>query len=44
MGHLKTEQAYRFYQELIRKLMAELASPPLHFEYYAWNLARDLPK
>jgi hypothetical protein len=24
--------------------MAELPSPPLHFEYYAWNLARDLPK
>jgi hypothetical protein len=41
MGHVKTEQAYRFYQELIRNLMAELGSPPLHFEYYAWNLGRD---
>jgi hypothetical protein len=41
MGHVKTEQAYRFYQELIRELMAELGSPPLHFEYYAWNVGRD---
>lgn len=41
MGHVRTSQAYRFYQELIRELMAELGSPPLHFEYYAWNLGRN---
>lgn len=41
MGHVKTEQAYSFYQELIRELMAELGSSPLHFEYYAWNLGRQ---
>lgn len=41
MGHVKTEQAYRFYQELIRELMAELGSPPLHFEYYSWNVGRE---
>jgi hypothetical protein len=42
MGVLKTEQPYRFYQEMIRELMAELGSPALYFEYYAWNLGRAL--
>jgi hypothetical protein len=40
MGHLKTESAYRFYQNLIRELMAELGSPALYFEYYAWDLGK----
>ncbi len=40
MGQLKTESAYRFYQDLIRELMAELGSPALYFEYYAWDLGR----
>ena len=40
MGQLKTESAYRFYQNVIRELMAELGSPALYFEYYAWNLGR----
>jgi len=40
MGHLKTESAYRFYQDLIRELMAELGSPALYFEYYAWDLGK----
>jgi hypothetical protein len=42
MGHIKTEQAYSFYQVLIRELMAELDSPALYFDYYAWNLRRSL--
>lgn len=41
MGQLKTESAYRFYQDLIRELMAELGSPALYFDYYAWNLGKD---
>ena len=41
MNQLKTESAYRFYQKLIRELMAELGSPALYFEYYAWNLRKD---
>ncbi len=40
MSHLKTESGYRFYQDLIRRLMAELSSPALYFEYYAWNLGK----
>jgi len=40
MGQLKTESAYRFYQNVIRELMAELGSPALYFEYYAWNLGQ----
>lgn len=38
MGNVKTDEAYRFYQTLIRDLMAELGSPALFFEYFAWNL------
>jgi hypothetical protein len=38
MGNVKTDEAYRFYQTLIRDLMAELGSPALFFGYFAWNL------
>jgi hypothetical protein len=38
MGNVKTDEAYRFHQRLIRNLMAELGSPALFFEYFAWNL------
>lgn len=38
MGHIKTEQAYRFYQELIRRMMREMKAPPLFFDFYAWNI------
>lgn len=38
MGNVKTDEAYRFYQTLIRDLMTELGSPALFFEYFAWNL------
>lgn len=41
MGHIKSEQAYRFYQEIFCSLMAELRVPPLYFDYYAWNLEKD---
>jgi len=41
MGHLKTESGYRFYQNLIRELMAELGSPSL-FEHYAWDLGKKV--
>jgi hypothetical protein len=37
MGNIKTEEAYRFYQKLIRDLMAELGSPSLYFEHFAYN-------
>jgi hypothetical protein len=37
MGNVKTDEAYRFYQNLIRDLMAELGSPALYFEHFAWN-------
>lgn len=41
MGHIKTEQAYRFYQDLIRNLMLEFDAPPLYFDFYAWNVTKD---
>ena len=37
MGKIKTDEAYHFYQKLIRDLMAELGLPALYFEYFAWN-------
>ncbi len=37
MGDIKTDEAYRFYQKLIRDLMAELGSPSLYFEHFAYN-------
>jgi len=37
MGAIKTQEAYRFYQKLIRDLMAELGSPSLYFEHFAYN-------
>lgn len=41
MGHVKSDRPYEFYQQLIRELMSEFDSPPLYFEYYAWNLGRN---
>lgn len=38
MGDVRTNQTYEFFQSLIREIMNELHSPPLFFEYYAWNL------
>jgi hypothetical protein len=37
MGDVETDDAYRFYQTLIRDIMAQLGSPALYFEYFAWN-------
>jgi len=41
MGHIKTEQAYRFYQDPITNLMLELDAPALYFDFYAWNVTKD---
>lgn len=41
MGHVRTEDAYRFWQELIRTFMQELGAPTLYFDYFAWNFRRE---
>jgi hypothetical protein len=38
MGHVRSEKAYQFYQELIRRLMADVGEAVLYFDYFAWNL------
>jgi hypothetical protein len=41
MGHVRTGQAYRFWQELLRSFMRELGAPTLYFDYFAWNFRRE---
>jgi len=41
MRHIKSERAYRFYQDIFRSIMYRLRAPPLYFDYYAWNLEKD---
>lgn len=41
MGHIKTAEAYRFYQTLTAELVRPLRAPPLYFDYFAWNTERD---
>lgn len=39
MGHVN-ETSYQLFQQLIRQIMVPLKSPPLYFEYFAWNHKR----
>jgi hypothetical protein len=41
MGHIKTREAYKFYQTLTAELVRPLRAPPLFFDYYAWHVERD---
>jgi hypothetical protein len=36
MGHMRTPEAYGFYQTLIIKFMRPLQEAPLYFDYFAW--------
>jgi hypothetical protein len=41
MGHIKTPEAYKFYQTLTAEFVRPLRAPPLYFDYFAWNTERD---
>lgn len=43
MGQVN-DNAYRLYQQFVRQIMAPMNAPPLYFEYFAWNLRKDLLK
>jgi hypothetical protein len=44
MGHIKTQESYRFFQNLIGALMNKVEAPPLYFDFYAWNYLKQLDK
>jgi len=41
MGHIKTPEAYRFYQTLTTELVRPLRVPTLYFDYFAWHVEKD---
>ena len=41
MGHIKTPEAYRFYQTLTAEVVRPLQVSPLYFEYFAWHVEKD---
>ena len=41
MGHIRTPEAYRFYQTITAEVVRPLRVSPLYFDYFAWHVEKD---